>query len=87
MKIKEGFILRKMPGMNLVMPVGENIKTYKGSVMLNETGAFIYEQLSENKSKEEVALALTKVYKVDMEKALEGVESTCNQLIEAGVAE
>ena len=41
MKIKEGFVLRKMPGMNLVMPVGENIKTYKGSVMLNDTGAFI----------------------------------------------
>ncbi|MCF0229761.1 MAG: PqqD family protein [Parasporobacterium sp.] len=87
MKIKEGFVLRKMPGMNLVMPVGENIKTYKGSVMLNDTGAFIYEKLSEGKSMEETARALTLEYDVDMEKAMQGVEMTCADLIEAGVAQ
>ncbi|MCQ2505745.1 MAG: PqqD family protein [Lachnospiraceae bacterium] len=87
MKIKEGFVLRKMPGMNMVMPIGENIKTYKGSVMLNETSAFIYEKLVEGKSKEEAAKALTEEYDVDIEKAMQSVERTCADFIEAGIAE
>ena len=40
MKIKNGFILRKVPGMNLVMPTGKNVKTFNGSLMLNDTGSF-----------------------------------------------
>ena len=42
MKIKEGFILRKVPGMNLVMPTGKNVKDFNGSLMLNDTGAFLF---------------------------------------------
>lgn len=87
MKLKEGFVLRKMPGMNLVMPVGENIKHFKGSLMLNDTGAFIYERLAAGKSKEEIASALTQEYAVDMDTAMRGVERTCADLVEAGAAE
>lgn len=87
MKIKEGFVLRKMPGMNLVMPTGENIKVYKGSVMLNETGAFIYEQLAAGKTGEEAARALTEGYAVTLEKALQSVEAACADFAEAGIAE
>jgi len=87
MKIKENFVLRKMPGMNLVMPTGENIKTYKGSVMLNDTGALIYEKLAEGKSMEEAAKALTEEYDVDIKRAMQDVEKTCANLVEAGIAE
>ena len=45
MKIKDGFILRKLPGMNLVMPTGKNVKTYNGSLVLNDTGAFLFDGL------------------------------------------
>ena len=29
MKLKEGFVLRKMPGMNIVMPVGTTAKDFR----------------------------------------------------------
>ena len=79
--------MRKMPGMNLVMPTGENIKTYKGSLILNDTGVFIYERLCEGKSPEEIAISLTEEYSVTQEEAMKDVEATCADLLEAGVVE
>ena len=83
--IKEGFVLRKMPGMNLVMPTGANVKTFKGALMLNDTGAFVFAELVEKKSIDEVAEKLTEEYAVSIEKAKDDVIKTINSLIEAGV--
>lgn len=55
MKIKDGFILRKVPGMNLVMPTGKNVKTFNGSLLLNDTGALIFEKLQKGSAPEEIA--------------------------------
>ena len=87
MKIKDGFILRKLPGMNLVMPTGKNVKNYNGSLMLNDTGAFIFERLQQGGSPEETAQALTAEYDVTSEIAMTDVQKTIASLIEAGVAE
>ena len=87
MKIKDGFILRRVPGMNLVMPTGRNVKSFNGSLMLNDTGAFIYEKLQKGNTPEETAEALTEEYDVALETASTDVQNTINSLIEAGVAE
>ena len=87
MKIKDGFVLRKVPGMNLVMPTGKNVKTFNGSLMLNDTGAFIFEKLQKGATPEETAEALTKEYIVALDVASTDVQNTIASLIEAGVAE
>ena len=87
MKIKNGFILRKVPGMNLVMPTGKNVKTFNGSLMLNDTGAFIFEKLQKGGTPEETAQALTQEYDVALDTASADVQKTIASLIEAGVAE
>ena len=87
MKIKDGFILRKVPGMNLVMPAGKNVKSFNGALMLNDTGAFIFEQLQNGSTPEETAQALTEEYDVALDTAGKDVQNTINSLIEAGVAE
>ena len=87
MKIKDGFILRKLPGMNLVMPTGKNVKTFNGSLMLNDTGAFIFEKLQKGASPEQTAEALTQEYDVTLDTASADVKNTVASLIEAGVAE
>ena len=56
--IKEGFVLREMPGMNLVMPTGTNVKKFKGAIMLNDTGALIFSELKSGKTIEETAKVL-----------------------------
>ncbi|MBP5647878.1 PqqD family protein [Candidatus Saccharibacteria bacterium] len=87
MKIKDGFILRKIPGMNLVMPIGDNIKTFNGSLMLNDTGVFIFERLQKGDTVEEIAEALTQEYDTSLEIAKKDVQNTIASLLEAGVAE
>ena len=87
MKIKDGFVLRKLPGMNLVMPTGKNVKEFNGSLVLNDTGAFIFEKLQKGAAPEETANALTQEYDVALETARTDVQNTVNSLIEAGVAE
>ena len=85
--IKDGFGLRKMPGMNLVMPIGENVKTFNGALLLNDTGALVYEELSKKRSVEEIARMLTEEYEVTFEQAMADVKKTIDTLREAGVAE
>lgn len=87
MKIKNGFILRKVPGMNLVMPTGKNVKEFNGSLMLNDTGAFIFESLQKGSTQEEIADALTQEYDVSLDTVSADVQKTIDSLIEAGVAE
>ena len=87
MKIKNGFILRKVPGMNLVMPTGKNVKEFNGSLMLNDTGAFIFEKLQKGATLEETAEALTQEYDVPLDTAGADVKNTVASLIEVGVAE
>lgn len=85
--IKEGFVLRKMPGMNLVMPAGDNVKTFNGALMLNDTGALVFEELKKNNTAEYIARRLTEEYNVSLEQALADVQKTIDSLKEAGVAE
>jgi len=87
MKIRDGFILRKLPGMNLVMPTGKNVKTFNGSLVLNDTGAFIFENLQKGNDPEQTAEALTREYDVSFNTASTDVQNTVKSLIEAGVAE
>lgn len=87
MKIKDGFVLRRIPEMNLVMPTGENINTYKGALLLNDTAALIYEGLAEGLDKQSIAERMTREYNVTAEKALEDIDMTFALLAEGGVAE
>ena len=87
MKIKDGFILRKVPGMNLVMPTGKNVKDFNGSLILNDTGAFIFERLQKGSTADETAQALTEEYDVTLDTASADVQKIIASLIEAGVAE
>lgn len=87
MKIKKNFVLRRIPEMNLVMPTGENINTYKGALLLNDTAALIYECLAEGLDKQAILDRLTDTYDVTAEKALADIDKTFALLVEGGVAE
>ena len=73
--------------MNLVMPTGKNVKTFNGSLMLNDSGAFIFEKLQKGATSEQTAEALTTEYDVAPDTASADVQNTIKSLIEAGVAE
>ena len=83
--LNKDFVLRRVCGLNVVLPTGANVKDFGGALNLNDTGALIFEQLQAGKSVEETATALVAAYDVTLETALADVQDTIESLREAGV--
>lgn len=69
MKIKDGYIISTVAGENIVLPSGDELDL---SVMitLNDTGKFLWEQLQEDKTEEDLLQAVIANYEdVDQEEA------------------
>ncbi len=73
MIIREGFILKKILDDYIVVPTGNNIVDFAVAVSLNETGAFLWQQLQSEKTIEELVQALALEYEAPVEKLNEDV--------------
>ena len=69
MKIKKGFVIRKVGDAHVVVPVGELSKTFHGMINLNETGAFLWEFFTAEHTVDEAVAALCAEYEVEEERA------------------
>ena len=65
MKIAEGFILKNIAGTNVVVPVGTNSVSFKAVITLNETGAFLWNQLENDITEVDLLKAMLSEYAVD----------------------
>lgn len=87
MKLKEGFILRKIANTDVVIPVGKNIANFNGIITLNETAAFLWGLLKNGIDIPAMVEALISEYDVSREKAREDIEAFAKQLSEANMLE
>lgn len=87
MKLKEGFVFRKIAGDNVVVPIGQQIKEFNGLIKLNESGAFLWNILKEGSSKEELVDKLLEEYEIDRDFAENDVEKFINILKERDMLE
>lgn len=87
MKIKEGFVLRKIADEYIVMPTGSNIAKFDGAVALNDVSAFLFEQLQNPVSKEDLLVALLNEYEVDKETAAKDIDALISKFEEMGIIE
>ena len=86
MQISKDFILQKVGGSYVAVPVGETSKTFNGMVRLNETGVFLWKKLSEKDSTEEdLVNALLAEYDVAREIAAADVHRIVEQLRQSGI--
>lgn len=65
MKIKKGFMMRKIQDTAVVVPFGEDSVDFNNIMNLNETGAFIWSKLEDGAEEEDVIKAMLSVYDVD----------------------
>lgn len=65
MKIKDGFVLRNICDEFIVVAVGRQTLDFKGLIKLNESGAFLWEQLKNENTEDGLLQALTAEYAVD----------------------
>ena len=85
MKIKDGFMLRKIADQYMAVPVGTRAKELHGLIGLNETGAFIWERLSKNQMPEEIAKDLCEEYEVEKASAVASVQRFLKKLQAEGI--
>ena len=67
MKVKDGFVIRSIAGNCIVVPVGARVVNFRGIMNLNETGAFIFEQMKDEISYEDLLQRLLEEYEADEE--------------------
>lgn len=87
MKVREGFILKKMGTQAVVVAVGSASKVFNGMVKLNESGELMWEKLVKGATKEELVEVLLKEYDVTEEIALSDVERFIETLKKPGIIE
>lgn len=87
MKIKNDFVLRKVADSYVVVPVNSLTLDFNGVMNLNETGAFLFEQLQNGIEKEELVCKMLDEYDVTEEKASADIDAFINKLKDADVFE
>ena len=85
MKIREGFILRKIGDDIIVVPVGKASADFHGMIKLNNTAADIWKCIAEGKGEDEIVATLLDKYDVSDDDARKAVKATIDTLNKAGV--
>lgn len=87
MKVKEGFIKKKMGTQAVVIAIGSASKVFNGMVKLNETGELMWDKLVEGTTREELIAAILEVYEVEEEVAQKDVDRFIETLKQPGIIE
>ena len=84
MTIKNGFLLRKVAGQNVVLPEGETL-ALNVMITLNETGTFLWERMQTEVDEEMLVHDLLQEYDVDLETAATAVNTFVGKLKDNGI--
>ena len=83
MKLKDGFLLRQVAGQTVVLPTGGDLDLNM-MITLNDTGAFLWKQLEQDRDEAALTAALLAEYEVDEATASAAVAAFVAQLNEHG---
>ena len=74
MKIKSDFLLREIAGVKIIVPVGSRVIDFKGLIMINELGAFIWDKLQVECTFDVVLDSILDNYEIDTDIAKTDLE-------------
>lgn len=83
MKIKEGFLLRQVAGQTVVLPTDADLDLNM-MITLNDTGAFLWNELQQDSNEAALTAALLREYEVDKQTAELAVAAFVKKLDENG---
>lgn len=87
LKIKEGFVLRRVMGNNVIIAVGAASRDFHGMVQLNESAADIWNFISEGKSRDEIVDAMMQKYEADRDVIEADVCRSIDMFVSNGLVE
>ena len=87
MKVKEGFMLKKMGNQAVVVAVGTASKVFNGMIKLNESGEMMWNLLVDGATEDDLLEAVLEAYEVDPQLAIKDVEKFIETLKKPGIIE
>ena len=87
MKAKSGFVLRNVVDEYILMPTGDNIGKFNGTVLLNEVSALVWEKLQTPVSRDELLQAVLDTFEVDRAVASADLDFLLEKLKGYGIIE
>ncbi len=87
MKVKEGFMLKKMGNQAVVVAVGAASKVFNGMIKLNESGEMMWNLLVDGATEDDLLEAVLEAYEVDPQVATKDVEKFIETLKKPGIIE
>ena len=87
MKAKPGFVLRNVVDEYILMPTGDNIGKFNGTVLLNEVSALVWEKLQNPVSKDDLLKAILDEFEVEKAVASADLDALLSTLRGYGVIE
>ena len=85
MKANPGFILRNVVDEYILMPTGDNIGKFNGTVLLNEVSALVWEKLQNPISRDDLLKAILDEFEVEKAVAAADLDALLAKLKEYGV--
>ncbi|MBR3019140.1 MAG: PqqD family peptide modification chaperone [Clostridia bacterium] len=80
MKAKDGFVLRNIVDEHVLMPTGDNINQFGGTVIFNEQAAFLWEKLQYPVSRDDLLAAMVNTYAVDEATAASDLDAVLEKM-------
>lgn len=87
MKIKEGFITRKIADTIVAVPTGKLVNEFQGMIRLSNSSKFVWDLFQEHTTVDEVAEKLSKEYDIDINRAKADIEKFINNLKDSNIIE
>jgi len=87
MRIKENFLLREIAGTFIVVPIGERVIDFKGMMMLNELGSFIWNEMQNERTFDDIYSAIMDNYDIDADTAKTDLEEFLARVRKNGALE
>ena len=87
MKAKPGFVLRNVVDEYILMPTGDNIGKFNGTILLNEVSALVWEKLQNPVSRDDLLKAILDEFEVEKAVASADLDALLETLKGYGVIE
>ena len=87
MKIKEGFVTRKIADTIVAVPTGKLVNEFQGMIKLTDSAKFVWDLLQQDTTMDEIVNQYVKKYNIDTNKARTDIEKFITHLKSANIIE
>jgi hypothetical protein len=87
MKRSNDFILQNVGGESILVPLGAQVMSLNGLIVLNETGRYVWELLAQERSLDELTTTVVGRFGVAAEIARADVQTFLDEISEMGLLE